>query len=90
MSSQIMDGGLEASLLRKFFRMRAGKKRHIYESDVPKGFPPHSRKDIMKAAKNLYKKGLLRKFPHGSEHVWQLNLDRIEEVKGIIRKHFLE
>lgn len=84
----ISDKELEASLLRKFVRLRAGKSRHIYESDVPKSFPPHLRKRIMKVAKQLYRKGFLRRFPHGREYVWQLNLNKMKEIKEIIKKYF--
>lgn len=80
---------LEVAVLHKMFMMRAGVKRHIYESDLPKGFPPHLRKDIMNAAKNLYRNGLLVKFPHGREHVWQLNLKKIDEIKKKIEKFYI-
>ena len=88
LKKDVSDEELKSSLLHKFFRMRAGVKRHIYESDVPKGFPPYLRKKIMKMAEELYRKGLLRKFPHGKENVWQLNIERIEEIKEIIKRFY--
>ena len=81
------DEQLKALILRKFFRMRAAVKRHIYESDVPKGFPSHLHKQIMKCCEELYRKGLLKKFPHG-EIVWQLNIDKITEIKELILKYY--
>ena len=84
----VSDEELEVALLHKMFMMRAGRKRHIYESDLTKGFPPHLRKGIMDAAKNLYRKGILIKYPHGKEHVWQLNLKRIGEIKDKIEKFY--
>ena len=70
--------------------MRAGVKYHIYKSDVPKGFPPHIRKLILDAADDLARKCLLRKFPHGKEHVYQLNLANIERIKEILKKFYPE
>jgi len=84
----ISDEELEVALLHKMFIMRAGVKRHIYESDLAKGFPPHLRKDIMNIAKQLYRKGLLIKFPHGREYAWQLNLKKIDEIKKKIEKFY--
>lgn len=86
--NDISDEHLEAAVLRKFFKMRAAVKRHIYESDVPKGFPPHVHKRLMKCCEELYRKGLLRKFPHGKENVWQLNINRIAEIKELILKYY--
>ncbi|MBU3896607.1 MAG: hypothetical protein KJ697_01595 [Nanoarchaeota archaeon] len=79
---------LEVALLYKMFIMRAGIKRHIYESDLPKGFPSHLRKDIMNVAKELNRKGFLVEFPHGKEHAWQLNLNRIDEIRKKIEKFY--
>jgi len=82
------DENLKVALLHKMFMMRAGVKYHIYESDLPKGFPSHVRKDIMKAAKELRRDGLLVSFPHGRENVWQLNLKRIGEIRERIEKFY--
>lgn len=79
---------LKAAVLRKFLRMHAGVKRHIYETDVPKGFPSHIHKRIMKCCEELYRKGLMKKFPHGKENVWQLNINRISEIKELILKYY--
>lgn len=87
--NNISDEQLKALILRKFLRMRAAVKRHIYESDVPKGFPSHMRKQIMKCCEELYRKGLLRKFPHGKENVWHLNINKIAEIKELISKYYL-
>lgn len=82
---EIPDEEIEVALLHKLFIMRAGIGYHIYEPDLPKGFPPHLHKRVLKAAKNLHKKGLLNKFPHRGETVWQLNLNRINEIKERIK-----
>lgn len=76
---------IEAMLLLKFVTRGAWRDYHIYESDVPKGFPPHIRNDVMRAAKELKRNGLLIEFPHGKEHVWILNKERSSEILEIIR-----
>jgi hypothetical protein len=55
----VTDEEIEDAILWKFFRMRAGKSRHIYESDVPKGMPPNLHKRILNCAKELRRKNLL-------------------------------
>jgi len=85
---EVSDEEIEVALLHKLFMMRAGVKYHIYEHDLPKGFPPHLHKRILEAAKSLYKKGLLIKFPHRGEIVWQLNLNKIDEIKEKIKKFY--
>jgi len=85
---EISDEEIEVALLHKMYWIRAGVKYHIYEPDLPKGFPSHLHKRVLEAAKSLYKKGLLVKFPHKGETVWQLNLVKIEEIKGKIKKFY--
>jgi len=82
---EVSDEEIEVALLHKLFIMRVGIKHHIYEPDLPKGFPPHLHKRVLKAAKSLHRKGLLIKFPHRGETVWQLNLDRVDEIKERIK-----
>jgi len=81
---------LEAVLLHKFVLKGAWHSYHIYESDVPKGFPPNIRNDIMKVANSLKKKGLLKSWPHGREHVWTLNQERSEEIIAKLKKFYPE
>lgn len=81
---------LEAALLHKFVLRGAWKSYHIYESDVPKGFPPNIRKDIMRTAQNLKKRGLLISWPHGREHVWILNKERTTEIINKLKKFYPE
>jgi len=85
---EVSDEEIEVALLHKLFLMRAGVKYHIYEHDLPKGFPPHLRKRVLDVAKILYRKGLLVKFPHRGETVWQLNLNKIDEIKEIIKNFY--
>lgn len=77
----VSDDELKLWLLRKLERHHAGKKYHIYESDLPKGSPKHLRKRIIQTAFELRREGYLIAFPHGKELVWQLNLERIKEIK---------
>lgn len=86
--NDISDERLKAAVLRKFLRMHAAVKRHIYESDVPKGFPSNLHKRIMKCCEELYRRGLLRKFPHGKENVWQLNINRVADIKEMVLKYY--
>jgi hypothetical protein len=85
---EVFDEEIEVALLHKLFMMRAGVKFHIYGPDLPKGFPPHLRKRVLEAADNLHKKGLLVKFPHRGETVWQLNLNRIDEIRERIKRFY--
>ena len=85
---EVSDEEIEVALLHKLLMMRAGVKYHIYESNLPKGFPPHLHKRVLRSAKNLYRKGLLIKFPHRGEIAWQLNLNRINEIKEKIKKFY--
>jgi hypothetical protein len=85
---EVSDEEIEVALLHKLFLMRAGVKYHVYEHDLPKGFPPYLHKRVLDAAKNLSRKGLLVKFPHRGEIVWQLNLNRINEIKERIKKFY--
>jgi|GEM_PF-329103 len=81
---------LEAALLHKFVLRGAWQSYHIYETDVPKGFPPNIRKDIMKAAERLKKKGLLKSWPHGRENVWNLVKGRSDDIIAILKKFYPE
>jgi len=81
---------LDAVLLHKFVLKGAWGEYHIYDSDVPKGFPPHIRGDVMKAAERLKKRGLLVSWPHGRENVWILNKGRSEEVISKFKRFYPE
>ncbi len=89
-SSKLSQEELEAIVLHKFIVKGAWREYYIYESDIPKGFPPHIRNSITKAAKELKRKGLLISFPHGRENVWILNKERSEEILEKVKKHFPE
>jgi len=80
----------EVMLLHKFIIKGAWREYHIYESDVPKGFPSHIRNGIMNAAKDLKRKGLLVAFPHGREHVWILNKNMSDEIIAKVKKYYPE
>jgi len=81
---------IEAALLHKFVMKGAWHKYHIYESDVPKGFPPQIRNRILQALKDLRSRGLITGFPHGREHVYILNKNRREEILAIVTKYYPE
>ena len=81
---------LKVALLWKFYTKRAFAKYHIYESDIAKGFPQALRVSIMETANELYREGLLVHFPHGGEHVWQINRARIAEVIALLKKYYPE
>lgn len=79
---------LEVALLHKFVAKGAWRKYHIYESDVPKGFPPELRKPIKQTLKDLKREGLILGFPHGSEHVYTLNKERAKEIIEKLAKFY--
>lgn len=81
---------IEAALLHKFVMKGAWHKYHIYESDVPKGFPPPIRKRVIQALKELGQRGLIMSFPHGREHVYILNKGRSEEILQKVAKYYPE
>lgn len=81
---------IEAALLHKFVMKGAWHKYHIYESDVPKGFPPHIRNQVIQTLKELRRKGLITVFPHGREHVYVLNKNRADEILQKIAKYYPE
>jgi|SRR3989344_4957424 len=87
---KLSDEELEAALLHKFNIKGAWGEYHIYDSDVPKGFPPHIRGDIMKTAEHLKRRGLLVSWPHGRENVWILNKERSEEIINILKQFYSE
>jgi len=75
------DEELKDGILRKFVRMRAGRARHVYEGDVPKGMPPHLRKRIMQCLRELVREGLVVEFPHGGERAYTFNMNRLAEIR---------
>jgi hypothetical protein len=77
----VSDEELKLWLLRKLLRHYVGKSYHIYEADLSKGSPKHLRKRIIQTAYELKRVGLLVSFPHSGEQVWQLNLERIKDIK---------
>jgi hypothetical protein len=89
-SGRLSKDKIEALLLHKFVIKGAWHEYHIYESDIPKGFPPPIRKDVMRAAYDLRKRGFLRSFPHGKEHVWILNKSMSKEIVSTVRQFFPE
>ncbi len=78
------DEEIKGEILWKLYKMHAGKSRHVYESDVPKGMPPQLHKRIMRCLKELRREGLVVEFPHGGEHVFTFNMNRLEEIKARI------
>jgi len=86
----ISDYDIETVLLHKFVKRGAWHDYHIYESDIPKGFPPSKRNEIMKALKRLRREGLLLVFPHGKENVWILNNERSVEITERIKHSYPE
>jgi len=72
-------------LLKKLYRMGCWGKRHTCESNLPKGFPQHLRKDVLKVAEELRKNGFLVKHPTHHEHQWYLNWNMKKEIEEIIK-----
>jgi len=80
-----MSTNIEKALLRKLHKMGCWGQHHICESNLPKGFPRHFYKEVMKVADELRRKGLLVRRPSHHENQWYLNWDRKNEIEEIIK-----
>ena len=74
------------ALLKKLYVMGCWGTRHTSERNLPKGFPPNVRKDAIKIADSLRKKGFLVKFPTHHDVQWYLNWKFKKEIEEIIIK----
>lgn len=83
---RVTDEEIKEAVLWKFWNKRAFGNRHIYESDIPKGLPPHLHKRVMDCVKELRREGMITEFPHGKEHAFVINPDRFDHVREILRK----
>ncbi len=80
------DKEIEQDLLRNFYRHKVWGKHHFREDTIVKGFPSHLRKNVIRAAEELRKRGFLIKFPtsHGTQ--WYANIEKLKEIEEIIRE----
>ncbi len=77
------DNALKAAVLRKMLMHRWIGGKHTALDNIPKGFPPHVRNDITRAAQELVKEGfIIRKPTSYGEHV-SLNPERVYDAKKI-------
>ncbi len=75
---------IEQDLLRKFYRHRVWGKHHFREDTLIKGFPSHLRRDVLRAAEELRKRGLLIKFPTNHGIQWHANMEKLREIEELI------
>lgn len=88
MVEEFTDEKIEALLLRKLYSHGVWGKHHISESNLPKGFPSHLHKKVLKIAERLRRKSLMVRHPTHHENQWHLNINKSEEIKQIINKFY--
>jgi len=76
---------LEKAILHKLLRHGYIGARHTALQNIPKGFPGHLHKELMKTGERLIKKGLITPKPTGYGMQISLNPRKLAEVEGIIR-----
>ena len=80
----------EKQLLWKLYKYGAWGTKHLCESNLQKGFPPHLRgKTILEIAEGLRKRGFLGKHATHHEPQWYLNWGKKAEIEEIL-KDFLQ
>jgi hypothetical protein len=77
---------LKTQLLWKLYKLNAWGKRHVSESNLPKGFPSHLRNLVKDAAEELKRKGFLAVHATHHEAQWYLNWGRKEEIEELIKE----
>jgi len=73
-------------LLRNFYRHKAWGKHHFREDTIVKGFPSHLRKNVIRAAEELRKRGFLIRFPTNHGVQWYANIEKLKEIEEIIKE----
>lgn len=81
---------IDAMLLLKLVKKRYFGKKHISESNLPKGFQANLHKEFLDSAERLRKEGVLVKRPSGHDYQWYVNLNMKEEVLRRIKKFYPE
>ncbi|MBI5228506.1 hypothetical protein HY991_00230 [Candidatus Micrarchaeota archaeon] len=77
-------------LLWKLYKLGAWGKRHVSESNLPKGFPQHLRHLVKEAAEDLSKKGFLVKHPTHHETQWYLSWSKKKEIEEVIKEFLVQ
>ena len=77
--------GLEKAILHKLLRHGYVGGKHTALENIPKGFPRHLHKELMKTAEKLIKKGLITPKPTGYGVQVSLNPRKLAEIEEIIR-----
>jgi hypothetical protein len=80
-----MNESIAKALLHKLFRHGYIGAKHTAIENLPKGFPKHMHKEVMKTAEKLTKKGLLTLKPTSYGIHVSLNPHRIAEIEQKIR-----
>ena len=72
---------VKRTLLRKPVRGGYWGKKHICESNLPKGgFPPKLKGLVIPAAEELRREGFMVKRPSSHDSQWHLNFNKKEEI----------
>jgi len=79
-----MMGRIKRAILAKMLRHGYIGARHTSIDNLPKGFPKHQRREVVKAARKLIKEGLLIAKPTRYGLEVSLNPRRLKEITELI------
>ncbi|MBS7615533.1 hypothetical protein KEJ18_07405 [Candidatus Bathyarchaeota archaeon] len=75
---------LEKTILEKMMRHQYIGVRHTSIDNLPKGFPKHLRKDVLKVAKALIKEGYLLAKPTSYGLEVSINPNKLKEINALL------
>ena len=75
----------EKAILHKLLRQGYVGARHTALENIPKGFPGHLHKELMKTAEKLIKEGLIMPKPTGYGMQISLNPRKLAVIEEIMR-----
>lgn len=82
----VKDKEIMQDLLRKFYRHNAWGRHHFREDTIVKGFSSHLRKNVIRVAEDLRRRGFMRKFPTNHGIQWYANIEKLKEIEEIIKE----
>lgn len=80
-----MDKAIAKAILHKLLRHGYVGAKHTAIENIPKGFPKHMHKEVMKTANKLTKNGLIILKPTSYGMQVSLNPRKISEIEEVIR-----
>jgi hypothetical protein len=76
---------LDKAILHKLLRHGYVGAKHTALENLPKGFPKHLHKELMKKTEKLVKKGFITPKPTGYGMQVSLNPHKMADIEGIIK-----